>query len=275
MNYYERHLGDYAKDTAHLSMLEHGAFNLLLDRYYATEAGIPADQAHRIARARSRDDKKAVDDVLCEFFELIDGKWINHRAEQEILKAHTRIEAAKKNGGKGGRPPKRQTETQDKPAGFSVGSESESEAKAHHVPHAIHQTPEDQKQSAAPKAHRFDPIRHLADLGVSESVGRDWLTLRKAKKAAATETAIGGIAREAQTAGLSLHDALSVCCSRGWAGFKAEWVANVKPIQSSFQSSRDQKAAGVAASLGMTGEPVDDGLILEGEFHVQPARLLG
>ncbi len=25
MNYYERHLGDYAKDTAHLSMLEHGA----------------------------------------------------------------------------------------------------------------------------------------------------------------------------------------------------------------------------------------------------------
>ena len=45
MNYYERHLGDYAKDAGHLSMLEHGAYSLLLDRYYTTEQPIPADQA--------------------------------------------------------------------------------------------------------------------------------------------------------------------------------------------------------------------------------------
>ena len=51
MNYYERHLGDYSKDTAHLTMIEHGAYGLLLDRYYGTEAGIPADQVHRIARS--------------------------------------------------------------------------------------------------------------------------------------------------------------------------------------------------------------------------------
>ena len=48
MNYYERHLGDYAKDTAHLTMIEHGAYSLLLDRYYGTEQGIPADQRARI-----------------------------------------------------------------------------------------------------------------------------------------------------------------------------------------------------------------------------------
>jgi uncharacterized protein YdaU (DUF1376 family) len=53
MNYYERHLGDYAKDTGHLSLLEHGVYTLLLDRYYATESGIPEDQGHRIARAVS------------------------------------------------------------------------------------------------------------------------------------------------------------------------------------------------------------------------------
>ena len=61
MNYYERHLGDYAKDTGHLSMLEHGAYTLLLDRYYSTEEGIPADQVHRIARARTKEEKDAVD----------------------------------------------------------------------------------------------------------------------------------------------------------------------------------------------------------------------
>lgn len=129
MNYYERHLGDYAKDTAHLSMLEHGAYSLLLDRYYGTEAGIPAAQAHRVARARSKEEKQAVDDVLTEFFSLADGVWINQRAEEEIAKAHVKINAAKENGKKGGRPKKQvpgsETETQDKPSGlFASGEEN-------------------------------------------------------------------------------------------------------------------------------------------------------
>ncbi len=84
MNYYERHLGDYARDTAHLSMLEHGAYNLLMDRYYATESGIPADQVHRAARARSRDEKAAVDAVLAEFFTLVDGAWRQRRCDAVI-----------------------------------------------------------------------------------------------------------------------------------------------------------------------------------------------
>lgn len=84
MNYYERHLGDYARDTAHLSMLEHGAYGLLLDRYYATESGIPADQAHRVARARTKEEKAAVDAVLAEFFVLEAGCWRSKRCDMEI-----------------------------------------------------------------------------------------------------------------------------------------------------------------------------------------------
>ena len=86
MNYYERHLGDYARDTAHLSLLEHGAYTLLLDRCYATERGIPADQAHRVARARTREEKAAVDAVLAEFFTLADGVWTNRRVVTEIAR---------------------------------------------------------------------------------------------------------------------------------------------------------------------------------------------
>lgn len=84
MNYYERHLGDYARDAGHLTMMEHGAYTLLLDRYYTTEQGIPADQAHRICRARTRDEKDAVDAVVAEFFTLADGVLMNSRAEREI-----------------------------------------------------------------------------------------------------------------------------------------------------------------------------------------------
>lgn len=139
MNYYEHHLGDYAKDTLHLSMLEHGAYRLLLDRYYATEKGIPADQAHRLARARTRDEREAVDAVLAEFFVLADGVWCNRRADEEVAKAQARIGTAQTNGKKGGRPKKNPTTTQEKPSGFPVGYENETQAKAHQAPDTKHQ----------------------------------------------------------------------------------------------------------------------------------------
>lgn len=146
MNYYEHHLGDYAKDTGHLSMLEHGAYRLLLDRYYSTEEGIPAAQAYRMARARSEEERQAVDAVLEEFFTLEDGVWINRRAEEEIAKAQVKINAAKENGKKGGRPkkvnPGSENETQQKPSGFSAGSENETQQKAHQAPSTKHQTPD-------------------------------------------------------------------------------------------------------------------------------------
>jgi len=123
VNYYERHLGDYARDTAHLSILEHGAYNLLLDRYYATEQPIPADQAHRLARARTREERLAVDVILSEFFVLHEGCWVHNRVDAEIQKANSRINAAKQNGTKGGRP-RKQNITQEKPSGFSLGYEN-------------------------------------------------------------------------------------------------------------------------------------------------------
>lgn len=141
MNYYERHLGDYAKDTAHLSMLEHGAYGLLLDRYYATECGIPEDQAHRLARARTKEEKQAVDSVLGEFFTLVNGVWINNRASDEITKAQSKIKAAQENGKRGGRPKSNQTKTQEKPTGLSLGSQNETELKAYQTPNTNHQTP--------------------------------------------------------------------------------------------------------------------------------------
>ena len=60
--------------------------------------------------------------------------------------------------------------------------------------------------------------------GVSLSVWSDFLQHRKTKKAAVTQTAIDGIAREAIKAGVTLNDALAMCCERGWVAFKADWV---------------------------------------------------
>jgi hypothetical protein len=60
---------------------------------------------------------------------------------------------------------------------------------------------------------------------VSPQVWGDWQSLRKAKRAAVTATAVAGIRKEAESIGMSLEDALSMCCERGWTGFKAEWVS--------------------------------------------------
>lgn len=151
MNYYERHIGDYARDTGHLSILEHGVYTLLLDRYYATEAPIPADQAHRIARARSKEEVKAVDVVLSEFFLLADGSWSHRRCDEEIEKARVRIWNAKANGTKGGRPRK---DNPEKPSGLSVGSQNETQTKPLQAPGSIHQLKAEQGQKieSAPQA---------------------------------------------------------------------------------------------------------------------------
>jgi len=65
-----------------------------------------------------------------------------------------------------------------------------------------------------------------ADLlpGISEQVAKDFIAIRKAKKAPLTETAVAGIQREADKAGLTLQSAIELCCARGWSGFKADWV---------------------------------------------------
>ena len=90
MNYYPRHLGDYARDAGHLTLAEHGAYTLLLDRYYATERPIGREEAFRICRAASKADKAAVSRVLSEFFRWTDEGYRNKRADDEIARAQAK-----------------------------------------------------------------------------------------------------------------------------------------------------------------------------------------
>lgn len=88
MNFYEHHLGDYVRDTAHLSMLEDGAYRRLLDAYYIKEVPIPAAlrDAFRLARAQSKPERDAVQTVLGEFFEETPEGWRHKRCDAEIVR---------------------------------------------------------------------------------------------------------------------------------------------------------------------------------------------
>ena len=92
MNYYEIHIGDYIRATAHLSMLEDAAYRRLMDAYYTREAPLPLDRraVQKLARAQSKDERAAVDYVLDEFFVQQDDGWHQPRCDEEIMKFRER-----------------------------------------------------------------------------------------------------------------------------------------------------------------------------------------
>jgi hypothetical protein len=81
---------------------------------------------------------------------------------------------------------------------------------------------------------QFNPARAQTSqtklLGdINPQIATDFIALRKAKKSPLTETAVNGIKREAAKVGYTLEQALTVCCERNWAGFKAEWITKDQP----------------------------------------------
>ena len=73
------------------------------------------------------------------------------------------------------------------------------------------------------KPPRFEPLAALLALGVDEQVARDWLDVRKAKRAPLKQTALDDVVAEAHKAGISVAQAVRICAARGWQGFRASW----------------------------------------------------
>lgn len=86
MNFYKRFIGDIQRDTGHLSLAEFGAYDRLLDHYYATETPLPSDvdACCRIARAMTKDERKAVSNILNQYFTPTDAGFIQKRVEAEL-----------------------------------------------------------------------------------------------------------------------------------------------------------------------------------------------
>lgn len=113
MHYYQFNIGDYIKNTLHLSLEEDLAYRRLLDFYYDSEQPIPTDIPKVSRRLRLGSD--VIQSVLDEFFELTESGYRNHRADLEIASYQEYMTKQKVNGSKGGRPKKTQQEPTDNP----------------------------------------------------------------------------------------------------------------------------------------------------------------
>lgn len=88
MNWFKLYIGDYQRDTAHLSITEHGAYMLMLQHYYATERALPVGKAlHRMLRAQDKAERDAIDAIAAQFWAETPAGLVNARADAELAKA--------------------------------------------------------------------------------------------------------------------------------------------------------------------------------------------
>jgi uncharacterized protein YdaU (DUF1376 family) len=148
MHYFVHNIGDYRRDTAHLSLLEHGAYRQLLDSYYLAEEPIPEETESVFRRlcARTEDEKSAVLVVLREFFVLVEGAYRHARCDREIIAYQQKAERARTNGKLGGRPPAVITEV------VISGNPRGTQSKANQEPITINHKPHTKRQRGAPSS---------------------------------------------------------------------------------------------------------------------------
>jgi len=209
MHFYTFHIGDYSSHTSHLSPIEDVIYRRLLDKYYLSETPIPLEIDAVSRLIGMREYKSEVEIIIKEFFTQTESGWINKRASIELAKYH-----AMQAGGKKGNEIRW---GKDRPP-IAPRSPPDSPPTPNHIP-----VPE-----PVPLSIRSKTIVAKSDCicpeTVSDEVWRDFQTLRRAKKAPLTNSAISRIEKEAGKAGILLEAALIECCARGWTGFKADWV---------------------------------------------------
>lgn len=70
------------------------------------------------------------------------------------------------------------------------------------------------------KTSEFDLLEQF---GIEGDLATDFVKHRKACKAPITKTALTGFKREAEKAGISIQQAVTIAIERGWRGFNASW----------------------------------------------------
>jgi len=164
VHHYAHHIGDYRPHTAHLTMVEDGAYRRLLDLYYLHEKPLPGDVAtcQRLTACRSKEERAAVETILSEFFSLEADGWHQRKADAIIAEYQGKAETARKNGRGGGRP-----KTKEKPSENQSGFSSVPKTNPDETV-TVNRKPltnSDANASGA-DAPKIDPVKVLFDEGV-------------------------------------------------------------------------------------------------------------
>lgn len=148
MHKYLHHIGDFMRDTVHLTALEECFYRRALDFYYLNEGPLPKEtqSVFRRLRALTDEEKQAVLNVLNDFFTEEDDGFHNKRCDSEIEGYKENVQKNRENGKKGGRPPKKKedsnpnesdsvdSENPEKTQSVILGCENETQKNLNHKP---------------------------------------------------------------------------------------------------------------------------------------------
>lgn len=84
----------------------------------------------------------------------------------------------------------------------------------------------------------FNFKKALIDLGVEEKIVSDWMTVRKKKKGANTETAFNAIKKQIELSGATANDCIKKAVEKSWCGFESEWYHNCNGASKNIVNSK-------------------------------------
>ena len=253
MHYFTRNIGDYHKKAGRLSILQHGAYTLLLDACYDRERFPTLEEAIDWTWAHSAEERKAVEFVLRKFFILKDGLYVQDRIREEI-------EAYRQKGITNKR--------------IAVEREERRRAEKHASSTTRAQGVNDSSPNQEPITNNHKPITsNQLDYSCwpqqpAQQTLDDWLAMRKRLKANVSQTVINRFASELKKAvqfGYSVDFCLQECVTRNWRGFEVQWLLNsgVSHAQSKRftqpSDNRDKAARAADEAFGISERGVFEG----------------
>ena len=202
MHYFEFNIKDYRADAFQLTLIQHGAYKQLIDQYSLNESPLTLDLEVLFydLLIRGDDEKKAIVFVLEKFFDKTENGYVHKRCDAVIQKFQAKSNQSRNAVNT------RWAKTKAKDTDVSQESYGRNTNKE---PLTINK--KQKTKVSTPE-------------GVDEHIWQDYLKVRSAKRSPITETALKGIMSEAQKAGKTLNEAITICCQNNWIGFKAEWL---------------------------------------------------
>lgn len=169
MHYFKYNIGDFDRETRHLTRVERSIYRDLLDLYYSTETQIVLDVTAvcRLVLARTDEERTAVDQVLNEFFTKTPTGWYQSRCEREISE-YRAYQSQKAIAGKASAAAKLAKKEQALNGASTVVEHTNNGVSTKQKPETRNHEPLDQKLSSLrsdsespegdPKRERLDPI---------------------------------------------------------------------------------------------------------------------
>ncbi len=225
MDWYPWFFNLYKADTMHLDPYQDGCYRRLIDHYMETRQPLP-DNDYALARIIGDSHPNWVANgvaMVRPFFIAKNGFLYHKKCDEVLADQDSRTRKLSESGKAGAR--KRWNNNKDiysppiatplatplaTPMGSAIAQDRTGQDK-------------DITKVISKKTVK-DKIRKPED--VSDQIWKDFLLLRKDKKAPVTETVLKTARIEAGKLGWTLEQVLFEWCARGWQGFKAQWIIN-------------------------------------------------